>query len=395
MTLDLAEIAERIALLVESIDPARERERFDALTRAWDQADSAVITTRLADARTAFLVARTLEPLQARHRLPTIPDDYTVAATDGSMIPPDRHSPARFYLLNIGKVRLTYGAEPAAELTSEADLRFEEHDLYVPDEVQRVPVNETILGIKRACSELQAVAGLLDDDADDVVAIQDGTLILWGANALPDAVRDWAVAEFVSAMRVFRDQRIPLASYISSPGSSDVMNALRVTVCDYPDHGWPIDCETCRMRILSDGHTPACDILPVVTDRYLFDHVANLADGERSALFESESRILEKYDEDLRIHFFFLNVGAEIARIEVPRWVAAEPALLDRIHAVIYDQAQKGRGYPVVLQEAHEMAVLSMSDRRLVEEVIERQLANQGIVMLRSGKSGSKRGRYV
>ena len=394
MTLDLARIAERIASLVGSIDPAQERERFAALDRAWAGADSAEIAMRLRDAKPAFLVARMSEAVQAAHPLPPIPNSYTVGATDGSMIAPDRHSPARFYLLNIGQVRLAYGAEPAASLSNEPDLRFEERDLYVPDEIHRIPVNETILGIKRACAELRAAADLLDP-AGDIVALQDGTLILWGADALHDAVRDWAVAEYVDALRVFRDRGIPLASYISGPGSADVMNALRIVVCDYPERGWPINCSDCRMRILTEGHTPACDTLPAVTDRYLFERVARLREGERSVLFDSASRILDQYDPDLRVQFFFLNVGTEIARVEVPVWVGADPVLLDRIHAIVYDQARKGRGYPVVLQEAHEMAVISMSDRRLVEEAIERQLAGQGIVMTRTGKSGSKRGRYV
>ena len=394
MTLDLATIAERISLLVGSLDPERDRDRFEALDRAWAEADSAEITARLAHGKPGFLVARTNEQLQATHPLPAIPFDYSVAATDGSLIAPDRHSPVRFYLLNIGKVRLEYGSSPAAELTNEPDLRFEERDLFVPDEVQRIPVNESILGVKRACAELHAAVDLLDPTGT-VVALQDGTLILWATDSLHDAVRDWAVAEFVAALRLFRDRGVPLASYVSAPGSADVMNALRVSLCDYPQRGWPVDCVDCRTRILSESHTPVCDILPSVTDRYLFDRVACLRDGERSALFDSASKILTKYDDDLRIQFFFLNVGTEIARVEIPRWVGDSPELLDRVHAVIYDQAQKGRGYPVALQEAHEMAVISTSDRRLVEELIERQLAGLGIVMTWSGKSGSKRGRFV
>lgn len=394
MTLDLARIAERIALLVGSVDPARERERFAALDKAWAESETATITMRLATAKPRFLVARTRNPLQEAHPLPAIPADYTVAATDGSLIAPDRHSPVRFYLINIGKVRLTYGAEPDAKLDNEPDLRFEEHDLYVPDEVYRVQVNESILGVKRACAELRAVADLLDQE-DEALALQDGTLILWAAESLHDVVRDWAVAEYVSALRVLRDRGIPLASYVSAPGASDVMNALRIALCDYPSMGRPIDCNHCRMRILSEGHTPACDVLPAVTDRFLFERVARLGVGERSVLFDSASGILDHYDDDLRVQFFFINVGTEIARVEVPRWVGSDARLLDRVHAIVYDQAQKGRGYPVVLQEAHEMAVVGTGDRRLVEEAIERQLAGQGIVMIHSGKSGSKRGRYV
>jgi hypothetical protein len=39
--------------------------------------------------------------------------------------------------------------------------------------------------------------------------------------------------------------------------------------------------------------------------------------------------------------------------------------------------------------------VLSSADRRLVEELVERRLASLGVVMTRTGKEGSKRGRFV
>ncbi len=95
MTLDLARIAERIALLVGSIDPAQERERFEALDRAWAGADSEEIAKRLQDGEPTFLVARMSETLQTTHPLAALPAAYTVAASDGSMIAPDRHSPAQ------------------------------------------------------------------------------------------------------------------------------------------------------------------------------------------------------------------------------------------------------------------------------------------------------------
>ncbi len=394
MTLDLATIADRIAQLVGTVDPAFEEERFDALERSWGEADTAEVRRRLATAKTSFLTATPHGRLQERFALPVVPQQYTVAATDGSMIAPDRHSPARFYLINIGKVRLSYGTQSSAALTNEPDFRFDEHDLYVPDVVHRIPVNETILGVKRACAELHSVADLLDP-ADCSVALQDGTLILWAIQSLQDAIVNWAVTEYMEAMRVLRERGIPLASYISAPGSADVLNTLRIAICDYPEMGLQIDCNACRARILTENRPPACDILPAVTDRYLFERVAHLEQGERSGLFDSESFILDKYDPDQRVQFFFLNTGREIARIEVPQWVGRDPNLVDRVHAVVYDQAQKGLGYPVVLQEAHEMAVLSMSDRRLVTDAIERQLARHGVVVTQSGKSGSKRGRFV
>jgi hypothetical protein len=140
-------------------------------------------------------------------------------------------------------------------------------------------------------------------------------------------------------------------------------------------------------------------VIPDVTDRYFFEEIEELETGERSAVLSSTSKILERYridgTDDLCIDYFYLNVGAEIGRVEVPRWVSRSPEQLDLVHSVVFDQCQRGRGYPVALQEAHELAVLSTSDRLLMEIAIERELARHGIVLTHTGKDGSKRGRFV
>ncbi len=117
--------------------------------------------------------------------------------------------------------------------------------------------------------------------------------------------------------------------------------------------------------------------------------------GARTAVFDSNSSILNKYPDEQRVVFFYVNTGLEIGRVEVPRWVSDDPQLLDRTHALILDQCQRGRGYPVVLQEAHELAVINMADRRLIELLVEREMAQIGVVLTWTGKDGSKRGRFV
>ena len=43
--------------------------------------------------------------------------------------------------------------------------------------------------------------------------------------------------------------------------------------------------------------------------------------------------------------------------------VAQDEELLNLIHSTIFDQCRKGRGYPVVLSESHEQAVVRTTDR--------------------------------
>ena len=84
--------------------------------------------------------------------------------------------------------------------------------------------------------------------------------------------------------------------------------------------------------------------------------------GERTPLYRSSSKILDEYGPH-RIYYFYLHVGVEIGRVEVPEWVAADSDLLDMVHSCLCDQAEKGQGYPVALAEAHERAVVRGADR--------------------------------
>jgi hypothetical protein len=399
VTLDLARIIDEIDELVASVDPERDRGRFDALRHTWATLDSADVNRRFQGAKTSFLLARGAQDYRDQRPAPPAPIDYSVIATDGSLIAPDRHSPARFFLMNVGAVRLTYGSQAGASISSTPHLGYRDDDLFVPGDVRRIPINHNILNLRRAVAELATAAELMSHTGERTLALQDGTLILWSLEGQADSVRNWVLGDYLTLLRLFRDRRWPLASYISAPASTDLMNTLRVAVCDYPPQGRAINCDACRGRIETEGHTPACDILPGVTDRYLVADIACLRPGERSAVYDSSSRILESFTEagepELHICFFYLHAGREVARVEIPRYVAQDAELLDFVHAAIFDQCRLGRGYPTVLQEAHEAAVLSFADRQAVEMAVERALARVDMVMLRTGKDRSKRDRAI
>lgn len=393
MTLDLSRIADQLNRMVAT-------QRGDGLAglaelrETYATVDTADLRGRLAEAKTSWLLARTDGDFRAHVPAPAVDGDFAVVASDGSFILPDRHSPARFYLINIGKVLLRYGDEPRAEFATEPHLYYQEDELYVPHTVRRIPVNGTVLGLKRATEELRAAAEQATDLPCPALALQDGTLILWALESQPDFVVEWVLDPFLETLARLRDAGVPVAAYISAPGSTDVVNTLRVSICDYPERGLPVNCDHCRSQI-PHGRVPACDRLPDVTDRFLFEQAAGLAPGERTQVFASTSKILEQYGPDFHIHFFYLHTGTEIARVEIPRWVAEDVDLLDRTHAILVDQCQRGRGYPPALQEAHELAAIRAEERRAVEVLIEQALAEHGIVALSTGKDGSKRGRFV
>ena len=98
--------------------------------------------------------------------------------------------------------------------------------------------------------------------------------------------------------------------------------------------------------------------------------------GERSAVFESGSPANLDYYQKAghSIHFFYLNAGRpgkdSLLRIEVPEWVARNPAQLNLVHAAIVEQCRVTDGFPYVLMRAHELAVVTVAERREFEQMV-------------------------
>jgi len=316
------------------------------------------------------------------------PTDFSVVASDGSSIPPDRHSPLRYHVINTGRAVLTYGSQPNAHLDSEGQLYFEDGDLYISPDRKRIPIEGLRLGVKMQIAELQAALRATQSATDPMVVLRDGPLILWQLQNEETEVKDKFLGQFLRCLNGFRAVSIPVVGYISYTGSHDVANLLRVYLC----RDDPSDCEHCS---LPREQQVLCRFLGAIWDRQLFEDL--LEAGWRSDVFESTSAILERYGGH-RIQFFYLNVGGEVVRIEAPQWVMRNARMLDLVHALIYDQCQRSPDYPPyppALQEAHEQAVITTAERQLVEDMVERALAKRGIVYARSAKDRSKRRRAV
>ena len=94
-------------------------------------------------------------------------------------------------------------------------------------------------------------------------------------------------------------------------------------------------------------------------------------------------------------HFYYLNGGAEIARVEVPDWLADDPELLALSHAMLVKQCELGMGYPVAISEAHEQAVITGHDREEFRRLTLMLLEQRGLPTPESAKSFSKRRPWV
>ena len=112
-------------------------------------------------------------------------------------------------------------------------------------------------------------------------------------------------------------------------------------------------------------------------------------------MFTATSPDVDRYYRGTSLSFFYLNVGEEIARVEVPSWVAEREDSVDLTHSLLVDQCGRGHGYPVALMESHEQAVVSGSDRRHFVDLIERALQDRGLPVYTSEKVLSKRMRWL
>jgi NurA-like 5'-3' nuclease len=121
-----------------------------------------------------------------------------------------------------------------------------------------------------------------------------------------------------------------------------------------------------------------------------------LGDGERTAVFRAASERVRNVESLFanrhEVCFFYLRVGDDVARVELPRW-AATPERVARLHATLVDQCRRCDGYPRALQEAHEQAVISMGDRELFDRMLEAEALRQGMRTPANSKQMSKRRR--
>ena len=104
------------------------------------------------------------------------------------------------------------------------------------------------------------------------------------------------------------------------------------------------------------------------------------------------SDICAEYPAHLQPHFFYLHVGSEIVRIEIPAWIAQSELYVNTISRIILDQCTKGNGYPVLIAEAHEQAVVKGPDRDFFYHVITKLGIERNQRLFASAKSVKKRG---
>ena len=170
-----------------------------------------------------------------------------------------------------------------------------------------------------------AVENLPDDRP--VLALLDGTLAFW----------DPAAGQLSPLRRRPTHRRTPAARpgppagcvhrpasggrgrlHVTTPRTTEVAGAVRLMLCEQGDG----DCN--RLCTARHSDLASCDGAAGFDDRELFELV--LGPGHRSPLYRS-SHLAARFALGLATgeewsHFYYLNGGAEIVRVEVPDWLA-------------------------------------------------------------------------
>jgi hypothetical protein len=332
--------------------------------------------------RLIFTNAEPVEPLNTRSYVAAPPRPHTVIATDGSQIAPSHHEIAYCYLINVGRVVLHYGQSRHPLLDSLPEVFYLPEDLY--ESRQWGIRTEEWMGYRRTVSEARVLAELAmavwaGATAPPVptIALVDGSLIYWFLEPLPSEARDRILCAILEAWDKLQAAGIPIVGYLSASRSVEAINFLRLQACPYqtPDcfTHCPPSLETDPQGMLKKA---PCQVFEPVRDTTLWASL--LQPGQRSPLWRSSARILDLYGPQT-IYFCYVHVGSEIARIEVPAWVAENPAMFEEALSLTVAQVQKGYGYPVALAEAHNQAVVRGGDRTRFFALLEREMIKAGL----------------
>jgi hypothetical protein len=303
------------------------------------------------------------EPLDRAGAVPPMPQQAAIAAADGSQIYPDRHGLAFYYVINVGSIVFRHGSGQAPQVDTAPHVYYRDDQMFPEGHM----ISGDLISARRDLAEMRALADLaLDQPAEGPprLALADGPLLLWLRRAeLPAAWQVRILEDYIRCLQRLQLAGVALAGFVSRPYSAEVVALLYLA--QLPPE------ERHAVRSLADTDYRG------LTDRALFGF---LRPGQRSALFVRGTAANDDFrGRGHEIYFFYLNTGEDLARVEVPVWVARRPRALDLVHAAVYDQCSFNHGYPYVLTRADELAVILGDERDALEDMIVRAMARHGL----------------
>ncbi|MDX1662836.1 MAG: DNA double-strand break repair nuclease NurA [Candidatus Promineifilaceae bacterium] len=400
MTLELEKLTNEIETMAQGAYRRREAtnavleelmRRLRAHRTAWDTLEEALGRAMRELDMKWYRAARPLddrEPLDAVVPPPHPPAEATLVAGDGSQILPNRHGAYLYSVINVGVIVYYHGRGQAPFQTTYPTLDYPNGDH--PDEDTFVDKG-AIINLRRDKAEIETLVEVAYDYLDEscpVLALLDQRLLYWpvGSSGAEEGQR--VLLSWQQAMSRACDGGILLAGYIVRPAKRSVLTMLRTLDILRPAFD--------KTQLEQGGREPG------LTDAALFRRLL-VEPGHRSKVFVDVSQHNNDFrsrDPRNEVCFFYLNPGRsgrQIARVDIPYCVAEDPAQLEMVHGLIYNQCQIMGDYPYVLTRADELAVISGRDRENLDVMIGNAMEKYGlgaaVTAKESGKQVARAGR--
>jgi hypothetical protein len=348
---------------------------FEIARQSWQRiTDDPTFVYKIRQISTPWLVPDWYESIGTTLPIDSNLNHYTVLAVDGSQVYPDRHQGTSCFLVNIGSVILHYGnqASKPVQFTSVPSIYTGD------DQEDEIAAGQDWVNCRR--QELELQTGLIKSielkaqlGDTPFVFLFDGSLIFWHLESKENNLKELFLNKYLTLLDQLYKNNILCAGYISLPKSKELVNLIRVELCKFKLEG-------CK-ELEAVNH-----LVDTSVARFF------LQSNSRSIVFKSNAKIGASYAPHLVPHFFYMDVGAEIARIEIPAWIAQDEQKLTTVAQVILNQSIKGRGYPVALAESHEQAVVKGPDREFFYHLITKLGIERKQQLSSSQKSIKKRG---
>jgi hypothetical protein len=304
------------------------------------------------------------EPLDTVVPLSPLPDTFTILAADGSQINPNRHARIAFCVINVGVVIMRRGSGEAPKIHTQSQL-LDYDSLFLPG---GGVISEGMVALMRDLREREALIEFSDGLHQPAISMSDGPLELYRE---PSESRQFTktLDEYLTVLKKLQEKQLMTLGYVDKPGSDLIGRLLELVQLTDED----LKAYNQRQRRFEG-----------VNDLNLMRRLLQNP-GDRSAIFAIHSPTALRFRQDLALHFFYLNVGQpqdpHIARVEIPRWIADDPQMVNTLQSVLTEQAtiMGTRPYPYILHRAHEEAIVTMPEHQHVEEMIVAEFRRRGI----------------
>ena len=393
MTLEFEKLASSVEDMVQQTSQRREQRkeqlqeaqaRLTLHAASWNLINDAVETAVIKGDEKYYRAARPLHnshPLNAGIPAVAPPPQATIIACDGSQIVPDRHAPFLYYLINVGLIAYYHGSGRSPDIFSNPILKYPRG--LERDEEDTFTLSSALVSLWRDRLEIETLASTLNlaaEFAGPQLAILDQRLLYWPAGGLPGKESHKVVEAWQESMKKIRLAGAWLAGYIDRPGKRSVLTMLHT-----------LDIKQPAFKVSDLYNAPLFNRL---TDIDLFGPILEM--GERSPVFVEISQHNNSFrgqDKENEVCFFYLRTGEgnrQLARVDIPMWVARDEEAVSSVHALIYDQCQILGSYPYVITRADEIAVVGRRDQEELEHRIALRLAEHGLETQMTSKQQSK-----